>query len=64
MTSDQITISRLTDLRAILDTAADTVARLERDARLEHEDGTGSISPAEAAAILNETLANINAAFR
>ena len=58
MTADDITISRLADLRAILDASADTVARLEHDAEF------GKIDPAEAADILNETLSAIKSAFR
>lgn len=58
MTADDITIDRLADLQTVLAIADKTVWRLQLSAHC------GSIDPAEAAAILTETLANINAAFR
>jgi len=58
MTADQITIDRLADIRSLVAIAHETVLRLELDAR------SGNIDPAEASAILNETIANLNTAFQ
>ena len=54
MTADNITPERLASLRAMLDIAADAITRLEYQA----DDGT--IDPAEAAAIVNETIENLS----
>lgn len=53
MTADTVTIDRLASLVAMLDSAAYSVALLERDAR------DGTLDPAEAAAIVNETIQNL-----
>ena len=54
MTADTITVARISDIQATLEIALDTVNRLD----------DSDTTPAEAAAILNETLANIQSAFR
>ena len=53
MTADNITADRLEALAAILSTAYDTVYDMYRDAK------RGEIDPAEAAAIVNETITNL-----
>ena len=53
MTAETITALRLASLRAMLDIAADAIARLEYQA----DDGT--IDPASAADIVNETIQNL-----
>ena len=58
MTADTITVSRLNDLAAILEVATETVWRMHTEAV------AGTISPAEAAEIINETIANIQQAAR
>lgn len=58
MTADQITIDRLADIRSLVAIAHETVLRLELDSR------SGNIDPTEAAAILNETIANLDTAFQ
>ena len=53
MTAETITALRLASLRAMLDIAADSIARLEYQA----DDGT--IDHAEASDIVNETIQNL-----
>lgn len=53
MTADTITVSRLNDLAAILEVATETVWRMHTEAV------AGTISPAEAAEIINETIQTI-----
>lgn len=53
MTADNVTAERLASLTALLDAAAWTVESLTREAQ------SGTIDPAEAAAIVNETIANL-----
>ena len=54
MTADTITINRLKDLLAALDAAQGSVLRAWLASR------GGAISPAEAAAIVNETVTYLN----
>ena len=58
MTAETITALRLASLRAMLDIAADTVARLEWHAE------RGSLDTSEAAVIVNETIQNLTAEAR
>lgn len=58
MTAETITAARLASLRAMLDIAADTVARLEWHAE------RGSLDTSEAAVIVNETIQNLTAEAR
>ena len=53
MTAETITALRLASLRAMLDIAADTVARLEWHAE------RGSLDAASAATIVHETITNL-----
>lgn len=53
MTADNITAQRLADLLAALETAARSIDALYWD------DRRGNLDPAEAAAIVNETIQNL-----
>ena len=53
MTADNITAQRLADLLAALETAARSIDALYWDAR------SSNLDPAEAAAIVNETIQNL-----
>jgi hypothetical protein len=53
MTADDITVERLQSLRVLLDAATDTIHALEWEAV------NGLADPAEAAAIVNETIHNL-----
>lgn len=53
MTADNITVERIESLLAALDIAYDSVSRIFWQTK------NGTIDPAEAAAIVNETIANL-----
>lgn len=53
MTADTATHQRLSDLWVALETATHSIARLIGEAQ------SGTIDPAEAAAIVNETIENL-----
>ena len=56
MNSNDITLARIEDLLVIAQLALDSIGSVLRDSK------NGNISPREAAAAINEAVANINSA--